>query len=211
MSHPQSYSAYAFTQKNGPLEKVTLPWKDPKENQVVIKVLGCGVCHRYVSSFVFSYFFFNLCAPSSSDAGVQKERFSVKLPRVPGHEIVGEIVVLGPGETHFKIGQRVGGGWHGGHCGRCKNCRVGDFTTCELQAINGMPQAAAFYTPFIIRMYTSQVSPSTADMQSMPHSGLRPWSLYLMIWTRPKLLLSCAQVSRLLVRTISWLVVTGPF
>ena len=102
----------------------------------------------------FLVLLFDLCGRFSSDAGVQKERFSVKLPRVPGHEIVGEIVVLGPGETHFKIGQRVGGGWHGGHCGRCKNCSVGDFTTCELQAINGMPRAsAAFHTLFIIRIY----------------------------------------------------------
>ncbi len=69
---------------------------------------------------------------------VQSQRFPGGLPRVPGHEIVGEIVALGPGEDKFyQIGQRVGGGWHGGHCGRCQNCRLGSFHTCEKAAING--------------------------------------------------------------------------
>lgn len=38
----------------------------------------------------------------------------IQLPRVPGHEIVGQVVAVHPSETKWKIGQRVGGGWHGG-------------------------------------------------------------------------------------------------
>ncbi|KAL4252211.1 hypothetical protein ABKN59_005546 [Abortiporus biennis] len=119
MSHPKSYTAYAFTEKGGNLVKKTVDWKDPKPGQVVIKVLACGVC--------------------GSDEGVRYGAFGPNFPRVPGHEIVGEIVQVHPEtDSHFKIGQRVGGGWHGGHCHSCNSCRSGDFITCENQTINGV-------------------------------------------------------------------------
>lgn len=40
----------------------------------------------------------------------------VPLPRIPGHEIVGTVAAVGPGEKKWKIGDRVGSGWHGGEC-----------------------------------------------------------------------------------------------
>jgi NADPH:quinone reductase-like Zn-dependent oxidoreductase len=36
---------------------------------------------------------------------------------VPGHETIGEVVALGPNETLWKVGDRVGAPWHGGHDG----------------------------------------------------------------------------------------------
>lgn len=59
------------------------------------------------------------------------------LPRVPGHEVIGEVVAVGS-DTSFEVGQVVGGGWHGGHCGTCASCKSGDFVTCKKQAINGI-------------------------------------------------------------------------
>ena len=47
-NHPESYTAYAFTEKGGGLSKITVPWKDPKDGEVVAKVIACGVCGRYV-------------------------------------------------------------------------------------------------------------------------------------------------------------------
>lgn len=45
-SHLDSYTAYAFKEKGGSLEKVTKSWKDPGPHQIVVKVLACGVCGR---------------------------------------------------------------------------------------------------------------------------------------------------------------------
>jgi D-arabinose 1-dehydrogenase-like Zn-dependent alcohol dehydrogenase len=59
-------------------------------------------------------------------------------PRIPGHEIVGEVVATGPGVTQWKHGARVGGGWHGGHCFECVNCRKGDFVVCKNETVNGI-------------------------------------------------------------------------
>lgn len=60
-----------------------------------MKVLACGVCH--------------------SDSAVQHQMFGNTFPRVPGHEGVGDVVAVGDGEKKWKVGDRVGGPWHGGH------------------------------------------------------------------------------------------------
>ncbi|KAI0635834.1 GroES-like protein [Trametes polyzona] len=118
LPHPDSYIAYAFTEAGGGLHKITVPWKDPGANHVVVKVLACGVC--------------------GSDAVIPDGLYPTTFPRIPGHEIVGEVVAIPPTEKVWKLGQRVGGGWHGGHCHTCPRCRVGDYITCEHEDINGV-------------------------------------------------------------------------
>ena len=44
--HPDSYTAWAILERGGELQKITVPWKDPAENEIVVKVLACGVCGR---------------------------------------------------------------------------------------------------------------------------------------------------------------------
>ena len=46
LPHPDTYTAYAFLEKGGELQKVTVPWRDPEEGEVIVKVLACGVCGR---------------------------------------------------------------------------------------------------------------------------------------------------------------------
>jgi D-arabinose 1-dehydrogenase-like Zn-dependent alcohol dehydrogenase len=75
-------------------------------------VEACGVCH--------------------SDSFTKEGTFpGIQYPRVPGHEVVGRIDVVGPGVAAWKPGQRVGVGWHGGNCGYCDACRRGDFFACQ--------------------------------------------------------------------------------
>jgi propanol-preferring alcohol dehydrogenase len=59
-------------------------------------------------------------------------------PRVPGHEIAGRIDAVGDNVTVWKNGQRVGVGWHGGHCFVCKECRRGDFAMCVNRKVTGI-------------------------------------------------------------------------
>lgn len=72
-----------------------------------------------------------------SDEAVKYQAMPTGLPRVPGHEIVGEVVAVPPTEQVWKVGDRVGSGWHGGHCHACKACSAGDFIMCEKENING--------------------------------------------------------------------------
>ena len=61
----------------------------------------------------------------------------LKYPRIPGHEVAGEIDELGANVTTWKKGQRVGVGWYGGHDGTCDRCRRGDLVLCRNGGITG--------------------------------------------------------------------------
>src|SRR5436189_892874 len=52
--------------------------------------------------------------------------------RVPGHQVIGVVDDVGEGVTPWKTGQRVGVGWHAGHCGYCDHCRRGEFFACTV-------------------------------------------------------------------------------
>lgn len=80
--------------KGEPMELVEIPVPQPGEGQVLLKVEACGICH--------------------GDAKVIEGAAS-SYPRIPGHEVVGTVAKLGTGVSKWKIGQRVGIGWHGGH------------------------------------------------------------------------------------------------
>jgi len=88
------------TKPSGDLELIERPIPEPGRGQVRIKVEACGICH--------------------SDVMV-KEGFwpGLQYPRVPGHEIAGRVDAVGPDVAQWKPGQRVGVGWHGGHCFIC--------------------------------------------------------------------------------------------
>jgi D-arabinose 1-dehydrogenase-like Zn-dependent alcohol dehydrogenase len=105
--------------KPGRLEVVEREVAAPPPGKVRIRVEACGVCH--------------------SDALTVEGLFpGVRYPRVPGHEVVGTIDALGEGVSGWKVGQRVGVGFLGGHCGRCSPCRRGDFVNCQNQPISGV-------------------------------------------------------------------------
>lgn len=101
-----------ITRPDGPFEIVERPVPDPGPGEVRIRVEACGVCH--------------------SDAFTKLALFpGIELPRVPGHEVIGRIDAVGADVTGWRIGDRVGVGWHGGQCGHCETCRRGDFFACR--------------------------------------------------------------------------------
>jgi len=103
----------------GDFEIVERPVPEPGRTQVRIKVEACGICH--------------------SDVLTKEGLFpGLQYPRVPGHEIAGRIDAIGADVTQWKHGQRVGVGWHGGHCFVCDPCRRGDFIVCQNEKITGI-------------------------------------------------------------------------
>jgi alcohol dehydrogenase, propanol-preferring len=103
----------------GPFELVDLAIPEPDAQQVRVKVEACGVCH--------------------SDAFARSGGYpGMKLPRVPGHEVAGRIDKVGDNVTAWKVGDRVGVGWHGGHCFECNACRRGLFINCEKAQVTGI-------------------------------------------------------------------------
>ena len=57
---------------------------------------------------------------------------------IPGHEVIGTVVSLGSGSKRWKVGDRVGRGWAGGHCFECKACRLGKFLCCASHIVTGL-------------------------------------------------------------------------
>ena len=111
--------AVQITKPGGNFELVERPIPEPARGQVRIKVEACGICH--------------------SDALVKEGVWpGLQYPRVPGHEIAGRIDSVGPDVTLWKPGQRVGVGWHGGHCFQCDPCRRGDFVNCKFEKITAI-------------------------------------------------------------------------
>ena len=94
-----------------PLREASLPLPVPGPHQVLLRVAACGVCR--------------------TDLHVADgELPDPKLPLILGHEIVGDIVALGPGATRFTEGARVGVPWLGWTCGACRFCTSGRENLC---------------------------------------------------------------------------------
>ena len=62
----------------------------------------------------------------------------LQYPRVPGHEVIGEIDTVGTGVVGWSPGQRVGVGWFGGNDGTCDACRRGKLWACQTGAVTGV-------------------------------------------------------------------------
>jgi propanol-preferring alcohol dehydrogenase len=108
-----------ITEAGGNWELVDREIPEPGPGLVRVKVEACGVCH--------------------SDALVKDGVWpGLQYPRVPGHEIAGRIDAVGSNVEAWSVDQRVGVGWHGGHCFVCEQCRRGDFAMCLNRKVTGI-------------------------------------------------------------------------
>ncbi|HEY5658389.1 MAG TPA: zinc-dependent alcohol dehydrogenase family protein [Myxococcota bacterium] len=101
-----------------PLALVERPVPEPGRGQVLVRVGACGVCRTDLHI-------------------VDGELPPIRLPIVPGHEIVGRVERCGPGVEALEPGQRVGIPWLGSTCGRCRYCTSGRENLCDEAAFTG--------------------------------------------------------------------------
>lgn len=97
----------------------------PGAGEVLIEVAACGVCRTDLQI-------------------VEGELVPRSLPIVPGHQVVGRVVALGKGVSHRAVGDRVGVGWLGGTCGRCRFCRSGRENLCEQATFTGWDRPGGY-------------------------------------------------------------------
>jgi D-arabinose 1-dehydrogenase-like Zn-dependent alcohol dehydrogenase len=106
-------------EQGGPFELVEREVPQPGRGEALVRVHACGICH--------------------SDMFGKEGGFpGISWPHVPGHEIAGEVAVLGEDVKGWEVGQRVGVGWFGGNCGYCRQCRRGDLINCAHMDIPGI-------------------------------------------------------------------------
>jgi len=89
----------------GPLVLDELPMPERAGNEVLIRVLTCGVCHTELDE-------------------IEGRTPPPVLPMTLGHQVVGAVVDAPP-EADLRPGQRVGVAWIASACGRCEYCREG--------------------------------------------------------------------------------------
>jgi len=99
-------------QESEPLVLRDYPVPEPINGEILIKVKACGVCHTELDE-------------------IEGRTAPTKLPVIPGHEIVGEVVETSGGVTNFKKGDRVGVGWIYSACGDCFFCNNGLENLCS--------------------------------------------------------------------------------
>jgi len=116
---PKQMRCVIIEKKGAPFTATTRHVPSLKEGQVLVQVKACGVCggdHVIKDGLM----------PNAS------------YPRIPGHEVAGVVVAVGPNAKRWKVGDRVGRGWAGGHCFECLSCRKGLFVHCSGGHVTGL-------------------------------------------------------------------------
>ncbi|KAF2028803.1 alcohol dehydrogenase [Setomelanomma holmii] len=144
-SIPKTCRAVVIEKPGAPWAIKEIPVNQPKQGEVLIKVHACGVCH--------------------SDSFLQQGAFgdAASFPRIPGHEVIGTVVAIGDGEKKWKVGDKVGGPWHGGHDGTCKSCNRGLFQICQNEEVNGVSRDGGYAEYCTLRTEAVVRIPQDAD------------------------------------------------
>lgn len=119
--------AMVLAARGGPLVPDTRPDLRPAAGEICLRVEACGVCRTDLHI-------------------VDGELPDIRLPVVPGHEIVGVVEALGPGVTSHHLGQRVGVPWLGHTCGTCPYCSSHRENLCDHPVFTGHGRDGGFAT-----------------------------------------------------------------
>lgn len=104
--------AWAAKHRGAALEPLCYELGPPEGHDCTVKVRTCGICH--------------------SDLHMVDDDWGMtRFPLVPGHEVLGEVVEVGPMVRHLRVGDRVGVGWQAGACMHCRDCLRGEENLCD--------------------------------------------------------------------------------
>jgi len=110
--------AMLLTRQGSPLVYTEVPDPRPDSQQLLLRVLACGVCRTDLHV-------------------IDGDLPNPKLPLIPGHEIVGEVIEKGAKVDQFAIGDRVGVPWLGWTCGECYFCKTDRENLCDMARFTG--------------------------------------------------------------------------
>lgn len=141
---PDRMNAVVVPEPGANFELVQREVPTPGPGEIRIRVEACGICH--------------------SDAVVKEGTWpDLQYPRIPGHEVAGVVDALGPDVDAWSQGDRVGVGWHGGHCFTCDPCRRGDFINCENGAVTGVTRDGGFADYMLARSEAVAAVPEAVE------------------------------------------------
>ncbi|HJG79144.1 MAG TPA: alcohol dehydrogenase [Brevibacterium senegalense] len=133
---------FAATGPNAPLEEQDVESPTPTGRQVLLRVTHSGVCHTDTHSHAGGYDLGGGSWLSIADRGLQ-------YPAVFGHEIVGEVIAVGPDAQGVSPGDsRIVFPWIG--CGECSRCLSGATNLCATSRAIGVFTWGGFATEVLV-------------------------------------------------------------
>jgi len=133
-----------------PLELIEQPIPRPVDNEILVKISVCGACH--------------------TDLDEAEGRIKLdNLPRILGHQVVGEVAEKARAAAKFKIGERVGITWLYSSCGVCSFCKTGRENLCEKAKWTGK-DADGGYAEYMVTAedFAHKLPESFTDSQAAP-------------------------------------------
>ncbi|MEE9502690.1 MAG: zinc-dependent alcohol dehydrogenase family protein [Candidatus Aminicenantaceae bacterium] len=113
-----------------PLELTDVPMPEPGAEDILIRINVCGVCHTDLHT-------------------IEGELPDVKLPIIPGHQIVGIVEKMGSEASRFKEGDRVGVAWLYSTEENCRYAQQGKENLCDNARFTGY-HVNGGYTEYIV-------------------------------------------------------------
>jgi len=140
----------ALTTAGGSLQPLERDLPTPATDEVLLRVHACGVCRTDLHI-------------------VDGELPEPRLPRVPGHEVVGVVVARGMAVERFTIGDRVGVPWLGGTCRTCRFCRSQHENLCDAPVFTGYTRDGGYAEHAVARAdYCYALPPEIDDLHAAP-------------------------------------------
>jgi len=139
-----------LNQNKDPLELRDISKPMPAENELLVKVLTCGICHTELDEI---------------EGRIPPQR----LPVILGHQVVGRIEESGRKVSKFKPGERVGVAWIFSACGKCKFCRSGRENLCPDFKATGRDVNGGYAEYMTVREdFAYAISDIFSDLEAAP-------------------------------------------
>lgn len=136
--------------ETAPLELAEIAPPVPGAGQVLLRVRACGVCHTDLHI-------------------AEGELPPTKIPRILGHQVVGEVAAVGSSVDDWTPGERAGLPWLYSACGRCEACLRGDENLCPYARFTGLHVDGGYAQAVVAEAaYTLKLPAAIGDLQAAP-------------------------------------------
>jgi alcohol dehydrogenase, propanol-preferring len=115
-----------------PLRETEVPIPIPENDEILVQVSACAVCHTELDEI---------------EGRTPPPRF----PIIPGHQVIGKVVLAGASVRRFSAGARVGVAWIHSACGRCKSCLSGNENLCPEFKATGRDANGGYAEYMVVR------------------------------------------------------------
>ena len=132
-----------------PLTLQELPEPRPADNEILVKVSACGVCHTELDE-------------------IEGRTPPPKLPAILGHQVVGRVVGKGKQANRYCAGERVGVAWIHSACGQCTYCRAGLENLCGVFRATGRDAQGGSQYMTVLEDFAYEIPTAFSDAQAAP-------------------------------------------